>query len=80
MLLAQSAGAAEYTDSISAEEQDSSNEYPRYDTKQSNSKASVMWELWGMWSISSLPSLPGPLWTGMVKPYRILSTGQNETE
>ena len=36
--MAQSAAAVEYTDCISDTEQDSSNECPRYDTKQSVSK------------------------------------------
>ena len=40
----------------------STDEYPRYDTKQSDSKVPVILELWGMRSTPSLPSLPGPLW------------------
>ena len=52
--LALSAGAVEYTDSISAE-------YPGYDTKQSDGEALVMLELWGIQSTHSWPSLPGPL-------------------
>ena len=63
-----SAGAAEYTDCIFP------NECPRYDTKQSDGKASVMLELWELQSSSSLPSLPGPLWLGVVA----LSMGQIE--
>ena len=51
-----------YTDCISAEEQDSPNVCPRYDSKQSDSEGSIMLELWGMRSTSSLPSLLGPLW------------------
>ena len=58
--LAQAAGAAEYTDCISAEGLDSPNECPRYDTKRSNEGASVMLELWGMQSTLSLPLLRGP--------------------
>ena len=58
--MTQSAGAAENTDSISAKE------CPRYDSKQSDSEASVMLELWGMRTIPSLPSLPGPIWSGVV--------------
>ena len=48
LFLAQSAAAAEYTDCIFAERQDSSHECPAYDTKQSDGKASVMLELWEM--------------------------------
>ena len=48
-------GPAEYTDCISEEGQDSPNECPGYDTKQSDGKASVMLALWGMQSTSSLP-------------------------
>ena len=40
-------GAAEYTDCISAEEQDSSNECPWYGTKPSDGEASLLLELWG---------------------------------
>ena len=36
------------------------NEFPRYDTKQSDSEAPVL-ELWEMWSISLLPFIPDPL-------------------
>ena len=45
---AHSAGAEEYTDSTSEEEKDYSNEYPEYDTKQSDGEVPVMLELWGM--------------------------------
>ena len=55
--MAQSAEAVEYTDCNSAEEYDSPNKSPGYDTKQSDCEASVILELWGMWSIPSLPSL-----------------------
>ena len=58
-ILTQSAGAVEYTDSISAEGFDSPNECPRYDTKQSDGEIPVMLELWGMQSAPSLSSLPG---------------------
>ena len=37
--MAQSAGAVEYTDCISAEELNSSNECPGYDTKKSDGEA-----------------------------------------
>ena len=59
--LAQSAGAAEYTDCISAEELDSPNEYSGCDSKQSDGEASVMLGLWEIRSPTSLPLLPGPL-------------------
>ena len=59
---AQSAGAIEHTDCISAEGQDSPNECPGYDTKQSVGEVPVMLEFWGMRGTPSLPSLPGPLW------------------
>ena len=49
------------------------NEYPDYDSKQSNGENSVMLELWGMWSTPSLPSLPG---SGSLD--RILFMGQIE--
>ena len=37
-----------------------------------------MLEFWGMWSIPSLPFLPGPIKSGEVVPYRVLSIGQME--
>ena len=48
----------------------------RYDTKQSDSEASVMLELWGMLITFLLPSLPGPLWPRVGAPDRVLSMGQ----
>ena len=59
--LVESAGAAEYTNCISAEGVRLPNECPGYDTKQSDAEDSVMLDLWGMWSTPSLPLLPGPL-------------------
>ena len=59
--MAQSAETVEYTDCISAEGWYSPNEYPRYDTKQSDGKVLVILELWGIQSTPSLPSLPGTL-------------------
>ena len=74
--MAQSAGAVEYTNCISAEESDlPPNECPEYDIKQSDAEAPVMLELWGMWSTPSLLLLPGPLWPGVVEPDRVLSMG-----
>ena len=55
-------------DCISAEEENSSNECPLYDTKQSDGEAPVMLELWEMQSTPLLPSLPGPLWPGVIAP------------
>ena len=59
--LAQLAGAAEYTNCSSAEENNSPNECPGYDTKQSDDEAPVMLTLWGTRSTPLLPSLLGPL-------------------
>ena len=69
--MAQSAGAAKYTNCISAEGEDSPNECPEGD-------APVMLKLWGIRSISSLPSPPGQLWSRWVAPDRVLSMGQIE--
>ena len=78
--MAQSAGAAEYTDCISAEEWNLShpNEYPGYDTRQSDGEVSVMLDVWGMRSTPSLKSLPAPLWPEVEVPNRIFSMGQIE--
>ena len=54
------------------------NEYPVYDTKQSDCEVPVMLELWGMQTTPSLPSLPGPFWPEVVVPDRVLSIGQIE--
>ena len=59
-LMSQSAGVAEYTDCISAEDYDFPNDCPGYDTKQSDG------EFCGMWCPSSLPSLPVPTKPGVV--------------
>ena len=72
MHLAQSVGAAEYTDCISVERYDSPNDCPWYDIKQSDGEAL------GMWSTLSLPLLPGPLWPRLVAPDRVLFMGQIE--
>ena len=68
----------EYTNYISAEPEDSSNDCPGYDTKQSDGEAPVMLELWGILSTPLLPSLPGSLWSGVVASDRVLSMGQIE--
>ena len=65
----QMAGAVEYTDSISAEWQDSPNEY---DIKPSVGEFLVL-ALWGIWSTPSLPLLSGPLWPVAVALNRVLS-------
>ena len=48
-------------------------ECPRYNNKQSDSKAAVMQKLLGIWSPPSLPWIPGPLWSGVVAPDKVLS-------
>ena len=50
---------------------------PRYDTKPSDSEASVL-DLWGMWSVPSLPLLSGLLCPGVVVPVRVSYRGQIE--
>ena len=65
--IAQSAGGVEHSNSFSAEGKDPlRNEYPGYETKQSDGEVPVMVELWGVHSTSSIPSLPGPLDSGPV--------------
>ena len=78
ILVTQSADATECTDCIFAEEWDSPNECPRYDTKRSDGEVPVMQELWETQSTSSMPSLPGLLWLGVVATDRVLSTAQIE--
>ena len=51
------------------------NEYPDYDTKQSDGEASVMLEVWEIRSTPSLASLPGPLWPGELVSNRVQSFG-----
>ena len=55
--MAQAAIVVEYTDCTSSECQYSLNGCPEYDTKQSDSEASIMLELWGMQTAPLLPSL-----------------------
>ena len=77
--MAQSVGAAEYTDCISAEVlRLTQNKCPRYDTKQSDGEASIPLELWEMWSTLLLLSLQGPLCPRVVAPDWVLSMGQIE--
>ena len=69
--LAQSAGAVEYTDCISAEGVRLPNVCPDNDSKQFDGEALVMLELCGMQSTPSLSLLPGPLCPGVVTPDRV---------
>ena len=69
-MIAQSAGAVEYTDSL--------NECPGYVIKQSDGETPVILELWEMWYTSLLPSLQGPFWPRVVAPDRVLSMRQIE--
>ena len=54
----------------SVEEQDTPNECPVYDTKQSDGEALVMLEVWGMRITPWFPLLLGSLFTGVVEPDR----------
>ena len=67
--LAPSAGAAEYTDCISA------NKCPGYDIKQSDGEAPVLQEFWVIPSTPLLPLLPDNLWPGVVAPDKVQSIG-----
>ena len=75
---AQTAGAAEYTDCISAEELDSSNECLENDTKKTHGEVPVILELWGMRSTLLSLSLPAPVRPGEVAPDRVLLLSQIE--
>ena len=57
-VLAPSAGTAEYTNCISAEGENSTNECPGYDTKQSDGKTSVMLEFRGIQSTPFIAIAP----------------------
>ena len=76
--LAQSAGAAEYTDCISVKGSDSPNKCPDNDIKQFDGEVLVILELWGIQSTPSLPLLPGPLCPGVVATDRVVSVDQIE--
>ena len=54
------------------------NEWPSYDTKQSDGEVLGILEHWKMRSTPSLPLLPGPLRLGVVAPDRVLSMRQIE--
>ena len=62
--MGESATAVEFFVFIFAKEQDSPNERPRYNTKQSDVEAPVMLELWRRRTTPSKTSFPGPLWPG----------------
>ena len=65
--MAQSAEAAEYTDSISSKRgKPLPNECPGYDTKQSDGKVPIILVFGGIQSTPLLPSVSGPLWAGVV--------------
>ena len=49
-----------------------------YDAKPSDGKAPIIPRVWGMWSIPSLLLPPGPLWPGVLAPFRVLSMSQIE--
>ena len=76
--MAQLAGAVEYIDCIFAEGENSPNQCPVYDAKQSDVETPVMLKLWGIWNTPSLPSLPGSFWPRVVVIDRVLSMGQIE--
>ena len=71
--IAQSTGVVEYTDCISAEGYDLSQECTGEYIKYSDGEASVMLELWGTWRTPSLPLLPGSLCAGVLAHERILT-------
>ena len=56
--MAQSAGAVEYTNCFSTEEQHSPNECPGYQTKQSDGEVPLMVELWGLRDIPFIIIFP----------------------
>ena len=63
--------SAESTDCIYAKRLDSSNECPRYNTKQSDGEAPVILELWEMGITNLITSLPGSLWPGVIASDRL---------
>ena len=72
-LAALSAEAVKYADCIFA----TTNKYPGYDIKPSDSETPVL-DLWGMWSTPSLALLSGPLWLRVVVPVRVVVMNQIE--
>ena len=69
--MTQSAGAAEYTNCISAEGLDFHRECTVFDTKQSEGETPVVLELWGVLSIPSLTSLSCLLTPRVVAPDKV---------
>ena len=57
---AQSAAVAEYTNASLQRGKTPYNDYPEYDTKQTDDEAPLMLELWRMQGTALLPSLLGP--------------------
>ena len=78
LFIALSSGAAEFTDCVSVEGQDSSIDCPENDSKKSNGEVPVILELWEMRSTPLLPSLPGRQRPRVVAPDRVLSMSQIE--
>ena len=76
--IAQFAEAVEYTECISAEGLDPTNECPGYDTKQSDGEAPLVLEISGMQSTPSLPSFPGLLGSWVKTLNVVLSIAQIE--
>ena len=54
------------------------NNFPGYNTNESDGEAPVMLQLWGMKSTPSLSSLSCPLWPRVVALDRVVSMGQIE--
>ena len=52
--------AVEYTNGTLQKGEITTNEYPGYDTKSSESEAPEL-DIWGMWNAPSLPLFPGSL-------------------
>ena len=65
----------EYTDCTYTGGKRLSNEYPEYDTKQSDGEAPAL-KILAIWSTPLLALFPGPLWPEMVVPDRVLLMGQ----
>ena len=71
-LIAQSAGAVEYTDCTSAKGViPPPKRVSCYDTKPSDGEVLAVLEFSGMRSTPLLSLLPGPLWPGVVAPDRL---------
>ena len=77
-IIDQSAGAVEYTECTSEEDNTPhpTNDCRGYNIKQSDGEVPLILELWGMRSTASLTSLPGT--PAVLVPYRVLSMDQIE--